>query len=272
MELDTIHHSDLFDLCDTLDDASMDMILCDLPYGVTACEWDVRIPIEPMWEAFQRIIKPRGAIVLTATEPFASMLRMSWLKGYKYDWVWDKKTATGGALAVHRPMRAHEMILIFGSSYGDYFPQMETLTKYEIDKMRKHDFLCNAPSVGGASNISKGYTHGKRKHPRSVIRINGITPVSQEKQNSRHPTQKPVALFEYLIKTYTQPGELVFDPCVGSGTTAIAARNTGRHYIVGDMMEEYVDIARTRIQNTDPYQATVIDDKHTQLSLFEDAQ
>lgn len=252
--LDTIHYSDLFELCETLDDDSVDMILCDLPYGVTACEWDVRIPMEPMWEQFKRVIKSRGAIVLTATEPFASMLRMSNLGMYKYDWVWDKITGKGHLVAKIRPLQQHEYILVFGKGAINYNPIMRRRLKSE------------RATEGRRTQIMGGETTNY-----SVIRFDYYpkTLLTISNRQSIHPTQKPVKLFEYLIKTYTQPGEVVFDPCVGSGTTALAAIKSGRHYICGDSSEEYVEIARQRIMDSDPYQATKIDNTYTQLSLFE---
>jgi site-specific DNA-methyltransferase (adenine-specific) len=221
--LNTIAHMDIFDLCDCLDDNSVDMILSDLPYGITACEWDTVIPFEPMWECFKRIIKPRGAIVLTASGKFTYQLVMSNFDMFKYEWIWDKYTATGGATSKYMPMKSHEIILLFSDGMTIYNPQMVDFTEAEKKRMRKHDFVCNGAAVGGSVHTSTGWFDGKQKHPKSVIRINGLTPVSKEKQTGQHPTQKPVALFEYLIRTYTQPGEVVFDPCVGSGTTALAA-------------------------------------------------
>jgi site-specific DNA-methyltransferase (adenine-specific) len=228
---------DIFDLCDCIDDNSIDMILCDLPYGITACEWDSVIPFEPMWEAFKRIIKPRGAIVLTASGKFTYQLVMSNFEMFKYEWVWEKTRHTTFATAKYQPLRAHEMVLIFSKTTIDYNPIMEGGDSYKINRFSggrlASDKKLNTCDV---SKINSG------RYPRSVIRIK-----NSSYEMGFHPTQKPVALFEYLIRTYTQPGDVVFDPCVGSGTTAIAARNTGRNFIVGDNSAEYVQVARERL-------------------------
>jgi site-specific DNA-methyltransferase (adenine-specific) len=231
---------DIFALCDYIPDASIDMILCDLPYGTTACSWDTVIPFEPMWSAFKRVIKPRGAVVLTATEPFASHLRMSWIDGYKYDWVWIKHRATNPVNAYKMPMRKHEVVLIFGINIH-YNP---VRVKRE-DKTRRHSrpFYDKSKIASLNTNRIAHKPQPELKLPDTVLNFH--IPLAEQGQ---HPTQKPVALFEYLIKTYTQKGDTVLDPCVGSGTTAIAARNTGRHFICGDSSQEYVDMANMRLQ------------------------
>jgi site-specific DNA-methyltransferase (adenine-specific) len=234
LNLDTIHEADLFDLCGRMGDQSVDMILADLPYGTTACSWDTVIPFEPMWAAFRRIIKPRGAIVLTASQPFTSALVMSWPQGFRHEWIWEKSLATGYLNANIAPMKSHESALVFGVGGVDYFPVMERGRSYRATSGAVGGHVRDK-TVGGYVTINDG-----ARFPRSIIPVNSaIDPI--------HPTQKPVALFEYLIRTYTQPGELVFDPTAGSGTTAVAARNTGRHYIVGDSSAEYVAIMRERL-------------------------
>jgi len=241
IKANSVHHSDIFDLCAQLPDASVDMILCDLPYGVTACEWDVRIPVEPMWQAFKRVIKPRGAIVLTATNPFAAELIMSNLEWFKYEWVWDKKHA-GNFLTVHiKPLMVTEYALVFSSQSVSYYPQLRR------GRMRTKGGggLCRVNGLFPQKTVNNLY------HPTNILVF------SNAAKSGLHPTQKPVALFEYLIRTYTQPGEVVFDPCVGSGTTAIAARKCGRQFIVGDMLEEYVEITRERL--AEPYTIDMFD-------------
>jgi site-specific DNA-methyltransferase (adenine-specific) len=258
MERNTIQHIEFFELCEQMPDESVDMILCDLPYGTTACSWDSIIPMEPMWQAFKRIIKPRGAIVLTATEPFASRLRMSNLDMYKYDWVWDKVTARGLQIAKYRPMQQHEQVLCFAINSPSYYPIMVKRVKPVKGKIYG---MSNTFQIKNNDGVIRTYNE---KYPKSILKFQGAN------IGYLHPTQKPVSLFEYLIKTYTQAGELVFDPCVGSGTTAVAARNTGRDYICGDFTREYVDMARERVRNSDPFKASI--DKKTgvkQLSLFE---
>jgi len=263
----TIHHTDLFSLCRALPSQSVDMILCDLPYGTTACSWDSIIPMEPMWDAFKRIIKPRGAIVLTATEPFASRLRMSWIDGYKYDWVWDKRRHANFFNAKVMPLMHHELILVFGFK-PVYFPQDTQRVDSERTKYPRvhgrYKKQNGGAFVGGHKEVIDVHTNTTNRYPGSILEF------ARDSFGNLHPTQKPVALFEYLIKTYTQPGELVFDPCVGSGTTAVAAHKTGRRYICGDITREYVDIARQRVIDSDPYQPKKVSDSATQLSLFEE--
>jgi site-specific DNA-methyltransferase (adenine-specific) len=233
----SIHHADLFDLCAALDAGSVDMILADLPYGTTACSWDTVIPFAPMWAAFKRIIKPRGAIVLTASQPFTSALVMSWPQGFRYEWVWDKVAPVGMMNAKLQPMRQHENALVFCSEVPIYFPE---LTPDAVSKPFGK-LSTSKPGVYGVVGANKQVGIG---YPRSIVsfmRPNNLT------GGGLHPTQKPVALFEYLIRTYTQPGELVFDPTAGSGTTAVAARQTGRDYIVGDSSAEYVALMQERL-------------------------
>ena len=239
---------DIFDLCDCLEDDSIDMILCDLPYGITACEWDTVIPLDDMWECFKRVIKPRGAIVLTASGKFTYQLAMSNFEWFKYEWVWDKGHITQPFSAYNRPLPQHESILIFADGQTTYNPQM---TKGKAYNMR---------GVGSSEVWGKRHTkvnYGAERFPTTLLSLHKSTFASKQ-----HPTQKPVALFEYLIRTYTQPGETVFDPCVGSGTTALAARNTGRNYIVGDSSDEYVQIARNRLAL--PYTLPMFTETHTE--------
>lgn len=260
MQLDSIHCMDIFALCDTLPDNSVDMILCDPPYGTTACSWDTIIPFAPMWKAFRRIAKPRAAIVLTGSQPFTSALVMSWPEGFRYEWIWEKTNAVDFMIANIRPRKLHENILVFSIEPHRYFPQMEKGSPY-IDYPRKR-----SNNIHDSTMPKLGIVNLGTRYPSSVQTFtngnNGIV----------HPTQKPVALFAYLIKTYTQPGELVFDPCVGSGTTAVAAMQTGRHYICGDSDPDYVAIAQQRVQDADPYQATTVSEHIRQLSLFENGE
>lgn len=272
-EPDQIYHLDIFTLCAALPDNSVDMILCDLPYQVHDMEWDNIIPIEPMWEAFRRVIKPRGAIVLTGVQPFSAKLIVSNLAWFKYEWVWKKTMPTNFLNARNRPLRLHENILIFSEgttancspNLMAYYPQTAKRDK----PIRKRLTSDPRGQTWGGKN-RKPFNIGEIRiyedeYPRSVIEF------ESGNYQSKHPNQKPVALFEYLIKTYTQPGELVFDPCVGSGTTALAAYKTGRHFICGDITREYVDIARERLDRArldKPHYVTPDIKQHT---LFEAA-
>lgn len=248
--LDVIHHTDLLTLCSALPSQSVDMILCDLPYGTTACHWDSIIPLEPMWQQFKRVIKPRGAIVLTASQPFTTRLIASNYEMFKYEWIWEKGSATNFLNAWLMPLKAHENILVF--SHGttanksnrlmNYYPQKD-YSKGGWKKIQRTDPRTGAWDMGNRTPMPVNtIRENDGRLPRSVFRVRE----DSDYQNV-HPTQKPVALLEYLIRTYTQLGEVVLDPCIGSGTTAVAARQTGRHFIGGDITLEYVDIARARL-------------------------
>lgn len=258
MNIDTVTCADLFDLCATLPDASVDMILCDLPYGTTACAWDTIIPFDPMWAAFKRIVKPRAAIVLTASQPFTSALVMSNPRMFRYEWIWDKSNGGGFLNANRQPLKRHENIIVFYDRLGIYNPQMTKGKPYRCRSAAAGE-TTQDQSVAGWITINAG-----NRYPTTILDYSNDT--------SLHPTQKPVALFEYLIRTYTQLGDLVFDPCVGSGTTAVAARNTGRHYICGDQSQEYVNVALDRLRL--PFEARVTPDKNdlSGLPLFSEVQ
>ena len=215
-------------------DKSIDMILCDLPYGTTACKWDTVIPFEPLWEQYKRIIKDNGAIVLFGSEPFSSYLRMSNIKQFKYDWIWDKKLAGNGILAKKQPLKIHEIISVFNSK--TYYPQK---TK---GKFRKKMGLKESQITGGNSFCNE--TENDEYYPKSIQEFG----IGNLRTGRLHPTQKPVALFEYLIKTYTNEGDTVLDNCAGSFTTAIAAENTKRNWICIEQLEEYCEIGRKRIE------------------------
>ena len=222
-----------------LSDVCVDMILCDLPYGTTACAWDTIIPFEPLWEQYKRIIKDNGAIVLTASQPFTSALVMSNIKMFKYEWIWDKKVGSGFLNANKMPMKNHENILVFYKKQPIYNKQMR-------DGLQNHSKGKPKPVItnvyGNSNFIDNREKLGNKKNPLSIIQFEKIHP-----SVCIHPTQKPVALFEYLIKTYTNEGDLVLDNCIGSGTTAVAAINTGRNFIGIELNKEYCEIAKKRI-------------------------
>ena len=225
-------------------DGSIDMILCDLPYGTTACKWDTIIPFEPLWEQYKRIIKDRGAIVLFGSEPFSSYLRMSNIRQYKYDWIWEKDKGTNFALANKQPLRKTENIIVFYKKQPFYNSQGE-----KLDKPYKHTLpISKSDSSGGAveHNLNSNgtrkyayYTHSKKHNLLYVARESQV--------NSLHPTQKPVALLEYLIKTYTNEEETVLDNCMGSGSTGVACKNLNRNFIGIELDPEYFKIAEKRI-------------------------
>ena len=219
-------------------DKSVDMILCDLPYGTTACKWDTVIPFEPLWEQYNRVIKDNGAIALFGNEPFTSMLICSNLKGFKYRWDWDKKIPSGMSYARFRPMQQSEDISVFTKN-GEktiYNPQMVKRDKPIKSGGTKPSET--APIAYKDTNFKKTYEY---KNPTTLIQFDKI------RKGSIHPTQKPVELLEYLIRTYTNEGETVLDNCMGSGTTAVACINTNRNYIGFELSEEYCEIAEKRI-------------------------
>jgi site-specific DNA-methyltransferase (adenine-specific) len=218
-----------------IDDKSIDMILCDLPYGTTACHWDTIIPFEPLWSAYKRIIKDNGAIVLTASQPFTSKLIMSNLEMFKYELIWEKAMATGFLNANRMPMRNHENILIFYKKLPKYNPQKTKGKPYKIKAGSETENYGDVKN-GFITNNEDGL-----RHPKSIIKIN-------HDKEKLHPTQKPVALFEYLIRTYTNEGDLVLDNCAGSFTTAIACMKTNRNWICIEKEKKYCDIGQERIK------------------------
>jgi len=219
-------------------DKSIDMILCDLPYGTTACKWDTIIPLEPLWEQYKRIIKDNGAIVLTASQPFTSALVMSNIKMFKYEWVWNKNRGTGIFNAKKSPLKSHENVLVFYKKQPIYNPQFTEGKPYTAKQGKQSDaFGLNT----GKEIIT--INDGKR-YPLSSMYF-----ISTNGRNV-HPTQKPVALFEYLIKTYTNEGDLVLDNCAGSGTTGVACKNLNRNFIGIELDETYFNIAKERIDNS----------------------
>ena len=228
---------DCLELMNDIPDKSVDCIITDLPYGTTQCKWDTIIPFEQLWRQYNRIIKDNGAIVLFGTEPFSSHLRLSNLKNYKYDWIWDKVKGTGFLNAKRQPMRNHELISVFYKKQCTYNPQ-----KTYGHKMKK-SYRSKDLQTDVYGEMKNDYTYeSTERYPRS------IQVFSTDTQNSSlHPTQKPVALIEYLIKTYTNDGELVFDSCMGSGTTGVACINTNRRFIGIELDNNYFEIAKNRI-------------------------
>lgn len=247
METNKIYHGDCLELMKQIPDESIDMILCDLPYGTTACKWDTIIPFVPLWKEYERLIKPNGAIVLTASQPFTSALVMSNPELLKYDLVWIKSKPQGFAQAPYKFMNKKEDILIFSKggcaknaknrmTFNPqgivYRPKIKAgikadMSEHRIRKKNQKDFLSE-------------YTN----YPNNILKFGS--------EFGFHPTQKPIALFEYLIKTYTNENDIVLDNCIGSGTTAIACINARRNYIGMEMDKNYFDIADKRIKEHNP--------------------
>jgi len=240
LEHNKLYCGNCLDLMSEIPDNSIDMILTDLPFGTTQCKWDIRIPFVPLWEQYERVIKDNGAIVLFGTQPFTSLLVSSNLKLFRYELIWEKERPTNIFFMKKQIGKVHENILVFYKKQPTYNPQME-------------DRKFNTTGVFGKEQKSKThknqiYKYSKdydktKVYPRSVIKINRDT-----LNGSSHPTQKPVALCEYLIRTYTNPGDLVLDSCIGSGTTAVAAIKTERKYIGIEIYPVIVEIAQRRIK------------------------
>ena len=236
IEIDRIYNEDCLEGMKRIDDGSVDCIITDLPYGTTDCPWDSIIPFEPLWEQYRRITKPNAAIVLFGSEPFSTLLRMSNLKAFKYDWIWNKEASGSGMLANIQPLKIHEIISVFGYGSTTYNPIM---TK---------GILRNKKSYGSRKGSTTGYkaeskdNYNDMYYPKSIVTFSNA---SQEKKV--HPTQKPVDLLRYLILTYSNEGDTILDATIGSGTTAVAALMEKRHFIGFETNKEYFDIAQGRI-------------------------
>ena len=241
-----LRQGDCLELMKDIPDGSVDMILADLPYGTTACKWDTIIPFEPLWEQYKRVIKPNGAIALTASQPFTSALVMSNPKMFKYSWVWEKSKSTGYLNAKKRPLYAHEDVLIFYKKPPVYIPQMTSGLPYNKGKAHRPTNVYGSQKAVLVKNES-GY-----RYPRTVQYFK----TAESEGEVSHPTQKPVALFEYLIKTYTNEGDLVLDNVAGSGTTGVACKNTNRNFIGIELDEKYFEIAKKRIEESNSYNQT----------------
>ena len=232
-----LYNGDCLEIMKDIPDKSIDSIICDLPYGTTKCKWDVIIPFEPLWEQYNRVIKDNGAIVLFGNEPFTSALICSNLKGFKYRWDWNKKIPSGMSYCKYRPMQQVEDICIF-TKKGE-----KTLYNPQFIKRNK-------PIKGGGMKESdSAFTEGYKALKKTYIYKNPTTLIEFDKvrKGSLHPTQKPVALLEYLIKTYTNEGGMILDNCMGSGSTGIACINTNRRFIGIELDSNYYNIAKQRI-------------------------
>lgn len=227
---------DCLELMKNIPDNSVDMILCDLPYGTTQNKWDSVIPFEPLWKEYWRICKSNAAIVLTAQCPFDKMLGVSQINHLKYEWIWEKHSATGHLNAKKQPMKAHENVLIFYRKQCLYNAQKT----YGHEKYYRKGIVDKTSNYGKQKIVPRENIDGSR-YPRSVQKFNSVV------NKTLHPTQKPVKLFEYLIRTYTNEGNLVLDNCAGSGTTAVAAENTNRKWICIEQLEEYYYPAIMRV-------------------------
>lgn len=236
----TIICGDCLKVMKSISDKSVDMILCDLPYGTTACKWDTIIPFEPLWEQYNRIIKVNGAIVLFGSEPFSSMLRMSNIETYKYDWIWQKTKPSNFALCRKNPMKYHECISVFYKKFPTF--NLFNLTKLEkpINNGRVNK---GAKLMDGLIPSDDGYKQTETGFHGSILKFSN----KSGRGYSFHPTQKPVELLEYLVKVYTNEGETVLDNCMGSGSTGMACNNTNRNFIGIELDDLYFNIAIDRL-------------------------
>ena len=233
---DKIICGDCLEVMHTIPDKSIDMVLADLPYGVTACKWDIPIDLDALWVNWLRICK--GAIVLTSTQPFTSRLVMSQPALFRHEWIWVKNVAGGYANAKRMPLRNNEHISVFAKAGYTYNPQPKRLTDAGMQRYKYGINRTNSVVYGGKKRVTPPQDI-KYGYPKAVIKFN-------LENNRQHPTQKPVALFEYLIRTYTNEGETVLDPTAGSGTTAVACHKSNRHYICIEKEPEYCAIAEKR--------------------------
>ena len=242
---ETLLQGDCLKILPTIQDNSIDMILADLPYGMTANKWDSVIPLKPLFEQYKRIIKDHGAICLFGQEPFSSVMRLSNLKMFKYDWIWEKPKASGFLLAKKRPLSAHEIVSVFYKKMPTYNPQF-TEGKPYIREFKKGQQGSQSESYNHVPNPLKTRRSDGKRYPRSVQKF---TTAEFDDFHGSHPTQKPIALLEYLIKTYTDEGMTVLDNCMGSGSTGVAAKKLNRNFIGMELNKEYFEIAKQRIEN-----------------------
>lgn len=245
-----LYKGDCLEVMKTIQDISIDAIITDPPYGTTACKWDSVIDFELMWEQLNRIIKPNGAIVLFGSEPFSSALRMSNIKNYKYDWVWQKSNPANIALANRMPLKYHEIISVFYKNQPTYNKQM--IPRDELGKKRlknkNNPIRFKGSDIQGNSKTIKDYDINRYdedfKNPSTILSF-------KVERGKKHPTQKPILLMEYLIKTYTNENETVLDFTMGSGSTMVAAQNLKRNGIGIEQDEKYFKIAKQRIKETE---------------------
>ena len=241
-----LYQGDCLELMKNIPDCSVDMILCDLPYGTTDCRWDSIIPLDQLWFEYERIIKPKGAIVLFASEPFATQLRFSRIELYRYDWIWDKTQCSNFQVMNFQPGRQHELICVFSKAKACYTSNDNSMNYYPQktlrDKPTRNGGALNTCKMLHNNNMEKIDKVYIDKHPTSILTYSVVPPIERV-----HPTQKPLDLVEYLIQTYSLEGDLVLDNCMGSGTTGVACKHLNRNFIGIELDKTYFKIAEDRI-------------------------
>jgi len=236
-------HGDCLELMKDISDASIDAIITDPPYGTTACKWDSVIPFEPMWKELNRIIKDNGAIIFTASQPFTSNLVMSNTKMFKHEWIWEKNRGSNFATLRYAPMKEHESVLVFCKTSPKYFPIMQQRKGAGLDRTKYKYNPTNTGKREALGNLEM--THANHNGNNELRYPSTIQKFNTEVGN--HPTQKPVTLMEYLIKTYTQENDTVLDFTMGSGTTGVACKNLNRNFVGIELDKDYFAIAESRI-------------------------
>ena len=236
-------HGDCLEMMKTIPDASIDAIITDPPYGTTACKWDSVIPFEPMWKELNRIIKDNGAIIFTASQPFTSNLIMSNTKMFKHEWIWEKNRGSNFATLRYAPMKEHESVLVFCKTSPKYFPIMQQRKGAGLDRTKYKYNPTNTGKREALGNLEMTHANhngnNELRYPSSIQKFNT--------EVGKHPTQKPVTLMEYLVKTYTQENDTVLDFTMGSGTTGVACKNLNRNFIGIELDKDYFEIATARI-------------------------
>lgn len=254
MKLNTITLADTIEFLWSLPAASVDMLFADLPYGTTECSWDILIPFSSLWPAVQHAVKPQAPMVFTASQPFTSLLTVSNLQQFRYEWMWSKSRVTRHLDAARMPLKAHESVLVFDIAGHSYYPQMWWSGKKKSSKGGECQIY--------GKNTAKEYSSDGWRYPTSVLNFS-----MPDAERGLHPSQKPLSLMRYLIQTYSKPGDLICDPCAGSGSTLVAAAGLNRNFIGCDNDPESVAIATRRLAETDSFQDRKID-AGIQHSLF----
>lgn len=251
-DLIELYHGDCLKVMEGLikQNIKVDAIITDIPYGTTACSWDIVIPFNDMWNKIESITKETSPIVLFGSEPFSSYLRLSNINNYKYDWKWKKSKPTGSALAKKRPMKSYEDIMVFYKKQGTYNPQMTERTEEELKRLSKKSVLTKGTDIQPLGGHTGNRDDNKYKYPNSVLEFKSVPNTSKDPLvRTSHPTQKPLDLMEYLINTYTNENDLILDFTCGSGTTLVAAKKLHRKCIGIELDEKYCEIAKNRLLN-----------------------